>query len=152
MIARYYRKFIDFQGNGDLPGTGSSEFGALLLKQTYSFNAEHELVANLTPASHEVGVTGYARVLKSTSEISRTRTRTGNVIKIAMSTWTFPLMTAIGTDAPRYAVFFAWSTNRLHSCWDFETPQNVTAEVLQLVPSATLGFVRGIIDPASVTP
>lgn len=159
MKAYFFHPWFHTDLRGGSPAFSGS---ALLLKESWSLNLDAASVADLGPVAHECLVTGYQRVYKDAVSMSRSVSRTANdMTQNTSQTWTFPVMTATGKDAPRYAVFFygkkeqdgsatVWSdeTRQPYCVWDFEAPQDVVNDSLVLDPDS---FLRFVVDPAAVT-
>lgn len=153
--AYVYRYFQERVLLGSSSWTSIGIDRCLLLKGTYTFSPEHQFVSNLTPATHEVSVPGYERVtlgwnLSMTGQFSKTKTLVSDIPSVS-----FPLMTATGADAPRYAVFYDYSSSDASAevAWiqDFEAPLDVNASQVVITPPNS-AWLRFIINPTSVTP
>lgn len=150
MIGKLYRPYIDAI-NADVESLDNPDLEVLLLKSTYTFDAEHEFVADLAPGTHELSVVGYARVALPTPVVSRV----GNLVSVTYGDLSLGPFTAEAADAPAYAVVFRQVTDDTDSpllfAQDFEGGQDVTADTLVITEPAG-GFVQQIIDPSAVTP
>lgn len=150
MIGRLYRPYIDAV-NADVESLEDPDLEVLLLKGTYTFDAEHEYVSDLASGTNELDVVGYTRVVLPTPTVARV----GNLVSVTYGDLSLGPFTAEGVDAPAYAVVFRQVTDDTDSplafVQDFEGPQDVTADIL-VVTEPSGGFVQQIIDPAAVTP
>lgn len=61
MTDRFYVRGITTLGDWDAASAASGDFRILLLASGYSYDAGHDYVADLDPATNEVTPTGYAR-------------------------------------------------------------------------------------------
>lgn len=130
----------------------------LLLKSSWTLDLDAEYVADLVPATHEVDATGYERLVV-TRPLTVQVDYGSNIVELHGDPVSFGLMTgATGADAPRYAVFYDYSSSDASAevalVWDFEAGLDVDGKQLTL-RSGNGGadpWVRFISNPASVTP
>jgi hypothetical protein len=96
-----YDNAIFLQASGQLDWD-SSTFKVLLLKTGYTPSKDHDYVSQLTPASNEISVSGYARQTLANSQVLIDGTN--HVIRLKTDNVTFSGLSA-GQTAVAFAIF-----------------------------------------------
>lgn len=71
MSSSLYNTGLEKLLDGTLNLDGSADVRCLLLKSGYTFDADHDVVNDLTPGSNEISVSGYARQALTGEVITR---------------------------------------------------------------------------------